>query len=88
MAVYSWAYYVPLSSWRAVLCFIMLKMGQVLGGEEKEHERERDNTKVLLCLNPVFPHVFDLGTLFSQITFRISLKSSKKPVWEQVALSD
>lgn len=61
-------------------------MEQVLGGEEKEQEKERNNKSSTL-LNPVSPNIFDLGALFSQITFTISQKFQETSLG-QGALSD
>lgn len=59
-------------------------MEQVLDGEEKEQEIERNNKSSTL-LNPVSPNIFNLGTLFSQIT--ISQKFQETSLG-QGALSD
>lgn len=69
-----------------MLCFSTLKMEQVLGGEGKEQEIERNNKSSTL-LNPVSPNIFALGTLFSQITFTISQKFQETSLG-QGALSD
>lgn len=69
-----------------MLRFSMLKMEQVLGGEEKEQEIGRNNKSSTL-LNPVSPNIFDLGTLFSQIIFTISQKFQETSLG-QGALSD
>lgn len=66
--------------------FGMLKLKQVLVGEEKEQERERNNSKSSTLFNPAFPNIFDLGTLFSQITFNISQKKPQETNPGQVAL--
>lgn len=60
--------------------FSKLKMDQPSHCYEEEKEQERQgNIKSFTLLNLVSPNVFDLGTLLSEIFFKVSQKSSKKP---------